>query len=239
MALKFKSKPKRITRELARELARKAIAYYKDNKDEGSIMRVFLEYEKDNPNKYCIIVDKERGRRNIPEEIFRNGLVYLPTSEEYNNSKNKPTQKKLEDLIYYKGNQQLSQLHKTHLKLEFLEKYVRPWAMHGGEQPKVPVQILYVENSTESGLGEVDDIYTGALSDDMFIIFDQWVQSIQEIPEYEGKSLNYISDDGVRNEIYDGAREFNIGNIYGVGDIVIKVGVNKYGGLINLNNYIY
>lgn len=235
MALKFKSKPKRITRELARELARKAIAYYKVNKDDGSIMRVFLEYEIANPNKYRIIVDKERNRREIPEEIFRNGLVYLPTSEEYNLAKDKPTQKKLEDLIYYKGNQQLSQLHKIHLKLEFLENYIRPWAMHGVEQPDIPTRVVFKSSEND----EEDVIYQGALSDDIFVALSQWFDELQEMEELKDVSAQVIGDNDIRSEIADGNRKFRIAILGGVGEVFVKVGYNKFGEEIDLNNYIY
>ena len=235
MALKFKSRPKRITRELARELARKSIAYYKVNKDDGNIMRVFLEYEIANPNKYRIIFDKERNRREIPEEIFRNGLVYLPTSEEYNLAKDKPTQKKLEDLIYYKGNQQLSQLHKIHLKLEFLENYIRPWAMNGVEQPDIPTRVVFKSREND----EEDVIYQGALSDDIFVALSQWFGELQEMEELKDVSAQVIGDNDIRNEVADGNRKFRIAILGGVGEVFVKVGYNKFGEEIDFNNYIY
>lgn len=234
MALKFKSKPKRITRELARELARKTIAYYKANKDDGSIMRVFLEYEIANPNKYRIIVDKERDRREIPEEIFRNGLVYLPTSEEYNNSKNKPTQKNLEDLIYNKGNQQLSQLHKIGIKHELMNNYLHPWAVNGIDQPDIPTRVVFKSSEND----EEDVIYQGALSDDIFVALSQWFDELQEMEELKDVSAQVIGDNDIRNEVADGNRKFRIAILGGVGEVFVKVGYNKFGNEINFENYI-
>lgn len=234
MALKFKSRPKRITRELARDLARKTIAYYKDNKDDGSIMRVFLEYEVDNPNKYRIIVDKERDRKHIPDEIFRNGLVYLPTSEEYNLSRNKPTQKNLEDLIYYKGNQQLSQLHKINLRDEFLYNYVHKWTEKREEQPDVPVKVAFINKE-----GVEDVIYKGALADDIFVKIDEWYDSLENNEELEGFTLSKLDKNSIIGEIHDGNRNFRVAMSNDLGEVWVGVGVNKYGELIDLNNYIY
>lgn len=234
MALKFKSKPKRITRELARELARKAIAYYKANKGDGNIMRVFLEYEIANPNKYRIIVDKERDRRYIPEEIFRNGLVYLPTSEEYNLSKNKPTQKNLEDLIYNKGNQQLSQLHKINLRDEFLYNYVHKWTEKGIAQPDVPVKVVFRNKE-----GVEDVIYQGALADDIFVMLNEWYDSLENNEELEGVTLSKLDNNSIRREIHDGNRNLRVAMSNDLGEVWVGVGVNKYGEEIDLNNYIY
>ena len=234
MSLKFKSKPKRITRELARDLARKAIAYYKVNKDDGNIMRVFLEYEIANPNKYRIIFDKERNRRDIPEEIFRNGLVYLPTSEEYNLAKNKPTQKNLEDLIYYKGNQQLSYLHKISIKHELKNNYLHPWAINGIDQPDIPTRVVFKSSENE----EEDVIYQGELSDDIFVALSQWFDELQEMEELKDVSAQVIGDIDIRNEIAEGNRKFRIAILGGVGEVFVKVGYNKFGNEINFENYI-
>ena len=234
MALKFKSKPIRITREEAKGLVRQAIAYYKNNKEDGSIFRVYLEYEVNNPRKNRIIVDKERDRRHIPDEIFRNGLVYLPTSEEYNNSKNKPTQKNLEDLIYYKGNQQLSQLYKIGIKHELMNNYLHPWAINGIDQPDIPTRVVFKSSEND----EEDVIYQGALSDDIFVDLSQWFDELQEMEELKDVSAQVIGDNDIRNEIADGNRKFRIAILGEVGEVFVKVGYNKFGNEINFENYI-
>ena len=234
MALKFSTKPKRITRDKALELARQARKYYKHDNSRLPFS-VYLEEKMDNPNSYRVLV----GREVDPSEHYDKGvarykLSRLPTSEEYNSSKEKPTQKQIEEYIYVNGNHKLQEHTKDALHQEFRNYYLDRWANNGGTLKEVKV-IIYFKNKH----GDTDVIYKDSLSDDMFVVLEQWLSVFEEEEELEGAVFGWVGEDGVTQEIADGTREFRIGQVQGVGDVNIKVGVNKYGEFINLENYMF
>lgn len=235
MALKFSTKPKRITRDKALELARQARKYYKHDNSRLPFS-VYLEEKMDNPNSYRVLV----GREVDPSEHYDKGvarykLSRLPTSEEYNSSKEKPTQKQIEEYIYVNGNHKLQEHTKDALHQEFRNYYLDRWANNGIEQPDIPTRVVFKSREND----EEDVIYQGALSDDIFVALSQWFDELQEMEELKNVSAQVIGDNDIRNEVADGNRKFRIAILGGVGEVFVKVGYNKFGEEINLNNYIY
>lgn len=239
MVIRLTSKPARITRKQANSITKFLTKYYKTYTDDVMDLSLFVE-EDYHKGGYRFIPRATIGTPLTEQDKVngsRDRILNLQSAYDYNNLAKKPTQKELEDYIYYEGNKRLTVKNKDLLEDELLNRYLIPWAQGGIQQRDVPVQLVYIKEGTLD-YGEDDEVfYSSGLTDEIFTCLKDWMTKMVDDPKYKDIQFNYIGNRQVRRKVADGHLEFkivdtNIGYV-----VMVRIGVDKYGQRINLENY--